>query len=135
MSKNQNKAYFASDWYQHLQEEVGALITETRFNTQHDLIKSKHEIGKLIAENEKNAPVLELIHVLSRKLDVSTRTIEQTVQFYRYDPMLKTLEEGKNISWRKCLKRFQVQKEKVPCKHEHTKMICVCEDCGDKIIK
>lgn len=129
MSKKNN-----TDWFIGLVEEVGALITETRFNVEENIIRTKHEVGKLIMENEHNAPVGEIVLEVSRELKVSTRTIEQAVQFYKYDPELKTLEEGKNISWRKCLARMQVPLLKEPCKHDETITIIVCADCGDKLV-
>lgn len=125
--------YNNSDWYTGLLEDIGALITETRFVVEENIIKAKHEVGKLIVENEDKAPAPELILNISRELKVSTRTIEQAVQFYRYDPELKTLEEGKNISWRKCLARMQTPLLKEPCTHAETMTLIVCADCGDKV--
>lgn len=125
--------YSNSEWYTGLIEDISSLITETRFTVEESIIRAKHEVGKLIVENEDKAPAPELILNVSRELKVSTRTIEQAVQFYRYDPELKTLQEGKNISWRKCLARMQKPLLKEPCKHTQVKTIIVCVDCGDKI--
>lgn len=125
--------YRNSDWFNAVLEEIGALITETRFTVEESIIRAKHEVGKIIVQNETNAPPAEIILNVSRELKVSTRTIEQAVQFYRYDPELKILQEGKNISWRKCLARIQKPSLKEPCKHTEVKTIIICADCGDKL--
>ncbi len=131
--KQKSTKYQGNDWFDSLIEEIGAAITETRFSLADQEIRSKHFIGKLIVDNTANAEEQELVAIVADRLDVSTRTIRTAVQFYRYDPELKVLKEGKNISWRKILLRMQVRKEKVPCTHDETKTIVICVKCGDKI--
>lgn len=125
--------YSKDDWFEALLEELKALIVESRFAIEEQIIRAKHEVGRLIVEHEDKASSAELILIVAEQLDVSERTIQQSVQFYRFDPKLTVLNEGKNISWRKCLMRMQKPKMIEPCEHEETKVIHVCTKCGDKV--
>lgn len=104
----QNKA----DWLQAMLEEIDAIIVESRFSSQETIIRGKHAIGQAIIENESKATADELCAVVAGDLGVSKRTIQQAVQFYKIDPTLKVLEQGKDISWRKILKSMQEPREK-----------------------
>lgn len=138
MRRSERPAYEPEDWYQGLKDEVGSTLTETRFNASEALIRGKHGIGLAIVEAGRAQCVAEqeLCRELSRELKVSKRTIEQAVQFYRYDPTCSVLSEGKNISWRKILIRMQGKRPpKEPCPHpkDRRKTLEICEDCGDSV--
>lgn len=101
-----------AEWLQAMIEEIDAIIVETRFSSQETIIRGKHAIGQAIIQNESNATADELCAVVAGDLGVSKRTIQQAVQFYKVDPELKVLEQGKDISWRKILKSMQEPREK-----------------------
>lgn len=103
MSKQKNN----QEWFTNMVGEIEAIMTETRFSSQETIIRGKHAIGEAIASNEKNGPVTEICSLVAGELGVSKRTVEQSLQFYKSDPSLKVLEQGKDISWRKILKTLQ----------------------------
>lgn len=133
MNKAEIQKYVVNDWFQAMLEEIQADIIETRFSIEEQIISAKHRVGKTICQNEDKASIAELVLVVARELKVSTRTIEQSVQFYKFDPELSVLKEGKNISWRKCLLRMQKPKVIEPCVHKNIQTIIICADCGDKV--
>ena len=125
--------YRGDDWCEAMVEQVSAIITEARFTIEEQIIRTKHMIGETIVQNEDKAKVGELIAIVAGRLNVSVRSIEQAVQFYRFDPELKTLEQGKNISWRKVLKKMQLPNPKKECEHDDVITLLVCSNCGAKV--
>lgn len=107
------------DWYQSLIEDCEALLTEGIFNYRQVLIETYHELGKRISKDEGKAKDLKT-HV-SRDINRSVRTIERAVQFYKKFPDLKTLPDGKNVSWHKICKYYlpekTVEKDEPKCRH------------------
>lgn len=113
MTKTDNQKN-KGDWFQLLVEQIEASVVESRFASQEIVIVGKHEIGLAVTENALSQDVKEseLTALIAEASGVTQRTIQQCVQFYKFDPHLKTLQQGKNISWRKILNKFQEPKKK-----------------------
>lgn len=134
--KNEIVTFRDESWFIQLVEEVQAAIEEMRFGVQNALITGKHAIGEAIHQHRGNRPALSVIKPLAATLKVSERSLEQCYQFYRADPALTVLEQGKNISWRKVLAQIQrpIADRHKECAHDgEIIVIKICGKCGSRL--
>jgi len=89
-------------------EHCQSALTEASFNARQFFINSYHEIGGLINEyvEEYKVSANQVTQQVAEKLSVSQRTLQYAVQFFQMFPDLDTLPEGKDISWRKIVRKY-----------------------------
>ena len=104
------------DWYQYLIEECKAIITETRFNANVELIRGKWEMGRRIYQEHdrmERSSVYgkEIVQSIANDLGVSGTTIWQSIQFYKeyaydsFDELMDSEPFGKSITWSEITKQ------------------------------
>lgn len=132
--------------YDQLLEEVKAIISETRFNMQTELLKGKWLIGKSVIDY---GPPREygksVVNKLSEDLGISSRDLYYCINFVEEcpdfldeygEPRLEQLNtSGKTVTWTKVKTEMLTNSESESCKHEETKDITVirtvCRNCGE----
>jgi hypothetical protein len=88
-----------SDWYKGLLEELGAMITEKKFNCAWTLLEMYHEAGTMILGCVKKAPITKLVKEVSDDLHLCERNIWYACQFVQKFPDINALPEGKSMTW------------------------------------
>ena len=85
-------------WFDDLIESLKDTIVEGVFHSRWELIKTYHEVGRLITEQEDKFDKSPA-EVIAQALGKSERTIYAAIQFYKKYPDIDALPNGKNISW------------------------------------
>ncbi len=134
--------------YQHLLEELTAIVAETKFNMEMELVKGKWMLGRTIVEY---GPKIEygkaVVSKLSEDLGLSEREIYYCIKFAKKFPNLmepgtdnfKIEEipvEGKTVHWSKIKKKALTESSRSKnCDHNKTKIVHtkrkVCKNCGE----
>lgn len=103
------------DWYIYFIEELEALVIEGEYNARWELLKTYHEVGRLITEksesfNKSNIYATNIYDVVAEDIKKSKSTVYKAVEFYKKYPNALTdvssLPEGKNLSWSKLTSKY-----------------------------
>lgn len=134
-----------SEQFNHLAEEVQAIIAQRRFNYGMELLEMRHEIGRAIldsplyAKNKKGQG--KLIAELAEQLNLGERTLRYAVEFAekwpKFDKFMEEYNDGHKLpGWKNVLKELPSGKEA----HEHQFMVSdeykveVCNGCKQRRI-
>jgi hypothetical protein len=112
-----------SEDYKALCDEIKATITEGVFNSRWELLRTYHEVGKLISDYKDIT-----VSRLSTDTSISQRTLERCVQFYEKFPDMEKLPEGKNISWHKIVNHYLPDHKDVTS--DESDGLVACPGCG-----
>jgi hypothetical protein len=118
------------DDYDSLKEDIDSIITEAVFNSREDLIKGYWEVGQRIRVFTKGN-VTKLLQDLALDINKSERTLWYAVQFYDKYPeyhKINELEEGKNLSWNRIIKKYITTPKEEPMECHHNPIV-ICKIC------
>lgn len=105
------------EWFLSLLDSCHAIIVETIFNSNIELIKGKWLLGQRISEENENFERKkiygkEIVKKIAEGLGRSQSDIYFCVQFYKkyqaktFSKALENLPEGKKISWNKVVNKY-----------------------------
>jgi hypothetical protein len=130
-----------TEQFNHLAEEITAIIAQRKFSAGMELLEMRHEIGRAILDNplyEKNKKGQgELLQRVANSVGLGERSLRYCVEFAQKWPSFKKFMEEyggnhKLPQWREVVRRElpsgkKESVEKETCIHEW-----VCQKCGAK---
>jgi hypothetical protein len=93
-------------------EDVQATWTEAVFTSRWALVEGYHLVGERLRQEDKHAPMAELVNRCALDMGVSERKLWYAVQFYDKFPDLNKLPGGKNVSWTKIRREYLPEETK-----------------------
>jgi len=134
------------EWFQALIEDCKDTIIEKRFIISEELIKMKWEVGDRILQDigkfeRSRIYGRQIIVTVSKALSCSEREIYRCVQFRKKYPELKTLPEGKAITWHKIVNTYLPDHptttgkdpEDPLCPHRQLEILIRCVRCRERL--
>lgn len=107
--------YITADWYQSLEDDCRAIVTEAVFTSRWALVEGYHQLGARIAAetnlDRQSTYGKKIVQRLAESLNTSERTLYYAIQFYEKYPVLEGVPEGKNISWHKLTTKYLPEPE------------------------
>ena len=95
------------DWYKSLIEDCESIIVEKEFEHRISLIEGYHQLGNRILQDTDKFEMgtEQAVQEVALAIKKSRRTIMYAVKFAKTYPDLNLLNEGKNITWSKIVRK------------------------------